>query len=146
MNKQHLGSKITIKIFRLIFYICAVFFLLMAAGMIFFPHFLLRGTLGNNANPVIIGMFRGAGGSIAPYSVLYYLAARRPFKLKWAFYIIALANVFAIILDLSSVFLGEYKFSNAMIDLPFEVLSLVGVTLFWTKIRFMNEDERKLYK
>lgn len=113
--------------------------------MIFFPHLLLRETVGNNTNPVIIGMLRGSGGSIVPYSVLYYLTAKRPFRMKWAFYIIALANIFAIILDLISVFFGEYTFSNAMIDLPFETLSLVGIIIFWTKIRFITEEDKNLH-
>jgi hypothetical protein len=115
----------------------------MSIGLVFFPHIILRGTLGSNVNPTLLGILRGAGGSILPYSLLYFMTARRPFKLIWAFYIIALANIIAIILDFSSVIMDEYKFSNAMIDVPFEVISLIGILLFWKNFRFIKKEEEK---
>lgn len=120
-----------IKAFKIIFYFCAVYFFLMGAGLIFFPEFLIIGTAGAEVNPTIIGMLRGAGGSIVPYSLLYMLVAMDPFKRMWAMPVIAVANVIAIILDFGSVFLGEYKLSYAMIDVPVEFLSLTGIILCW---------------
>jgi hypothetical protein len=43
---------------------------MMGTGLIFFPRFLIRGLSESDANPIIIGMLRGAGGSILPYSLL----------------------------------------------------------------------------
>jgi hypothetical protein len=64
---------------------------------------------------------------------LYILIALDPYNRQWALYIIFLANVIAIILDFGSVILGEYKLSYAMIDVPFEMMSITGIVLiFWT--------------
>jgi hypothetical protein len=78
-------------------------------------------------------MLRGAGGSIIPYSLIYVLIALKPVERRWAAYIIALANGIAIILDFTSVLIGEYKFVYAMFDVPIEVLSLLVIILFYTR-------------
>ena len=49
---------------RAAFYFCSVYFLLMGALLIFAPEMATR-TAGEQ-NPLIIGMLRGAGGSIVP--------------------------------------------------------------------------------
>ncbi len=51
----------------------------------------------------------------------------------WALPIILFANVTAIILDIVSLILGEYKFSYAMYDIPVEAMSLIGISIIWTK-------------
>lgn len=50
----------------------------------------------------------------------------------------SLANIIAIILDFGSVIMGEYKLSHAMINVPFELISLGGILLFWTKAEFSS--------
>ena len=113
---------------RIIFYVCAIYFFLMGAALIAVPHLVTH--VAGRQSPIILGMLRGAGGSIVPYSLLYVLAANRPLQRRWAVYIIALANLIAIALDLISVFLGEYLFQYALLDIPIEVLSLFAIVLF----------------
>jgi len=96
---------------------------------------MVKGVAGVDVNPTIIGMLRGAGGSIVPYALLYIFIARKPAERAWAFYVIGFANVVAIILDFSSVALGEYQFAYAMYDVPVEVLSLVAIFLFRYALR-----------
>jgi hypothetical protein len=60
----------------------------------------------------------------------------------WAVYVIGLANVLAIAVDLFSVRLGEYSLSNAMIDIPVEVLSLLAILLFQWQIRRHRNSNR----
>ena len=139
MQNNQLLSGSSLTIFRLIFYCCAVYFLLMGIGLIFLPNLLVKGFAGADLNPTIIGMLRGAGGSIIPYSLLYIMIARKLYIRKWAMTIIAFANVVAIILDFGSVLMDEYKLSYAMIDVPFEVLSLGAIILFLTKTRSMDK-------
>jgi hypothetical protein len=122
-------------IFRIIFYFCAFYFFLMGFTLIFFPVFITKGFSNNNINPTILGMLRGAGGSIIPYSLLYIMIANKPFDRKWALYIILTANVIAICLDTASILFSEYKLSNAMIDLPFELISILGIILIWIRIK-----------
>jgi len=112
----------------------------MGASLIFIPRFLLRSFSNVDVNPTIIGMLRGAGGSIIPYSLLYILIALNPYKQQWALYFILLANTVAILLDLGSVVLGEYKFSYAMIDLPFEIISITGIVIIWIIIRITRKQ------
>jgi len=121
--------KTRLLIFRAIFYFCAVYFFLMGSGLIFFPHLLIKATAGSEVSPVIIGILRGAGGSVIPYSLFYLIIGKNPYKKLWALNIIAFANIIAIILDLGSVFLDEYRFSYAMIDVPVELLSLTGIIM-----------------
>ena len=122
-------------VFRFIFYFCAFYFFLMGFSLIFFPEFITRGFSNNEINPTIIGMLRGAGGSIIPYSLLYIMIAKKPFERKWALYVILTANVIAICLDTASILFSEYKFSNAMIDLPVELISILGIGIIWIKIK-----------
>ena len=72
-------------------------------------------------------MLRGAGGATIPYSLFYILIAVKPVQRKWALTVIGFANVVAIILDLASVFMNEYKLAYAMYDIPVETLSLIGI-------------------
>lgn len=121
-------------IFRIIFIFCAFYFFLMGASLIFIPEFLLKGINNTPVNPTIIGMLRGAGGSIIPYSLLYIFIALDPLKKSWALYVVLIANISAILLDLGSVIIGEYNILNAMIDLPVELISVIGIILvFWIK-------------
>ncbi|MCD4773767.1 MAG: hypothetical protein K8R41_10340 [Bacteroidales bacterium] len=143
MQNNQLLSGPSLIVFRLIFYCCAIYFLLLGIGLVFFPYLLVKGTAGVDVSPTIIGMLRGAGGSLLPYSLLYFMIARKPFIRKWALNIIALANIVAIILDFGSVLMDEYKFSYAMIDVPIEVLSLGGILIILAKIRSMEKKESK---
>jgi hypothetical protein len=122
-------------VFRIIFYFCAFYFFLMGFSLIFFPEFITKGFSNNDINPTIIGMLRGAGGSIIPYSLLYIMIANKPFDRKWALYIILTANAIAICLDTVSIIFIEYKISNAMIDLPVELISILGIIIIWIKIK-----------
>jgi hypothetical protein len=126
-------SKAYLPWFRIIFYFCAFYFFMMGAMLVFFPHFLVRNVAGGEISPVIIGMLRGAGGSIIPYSFFYIFIALKPLERRWAAYIIALANLIAIILDFTSVLIGEYKFSYAMVDVPVELLSLLMIVMFYIR-------------
>jgi hypothetical protein len=127
-------SKTISRIVKIIFSFCAFYFLLMGISLIFLPEFLIRGVVDAPINPTIIGMLRGAGGSIIPYSLLYIFIALDPFKKSWALFVILAANIIAILLDLVSVIIGEYNMLNAIIDLPVEIISIIGIILiFWTK-------------
>jgi hypothetical protein len=130
--------------FRIIFYFCAFYFFLMGFSLIFFPVFITRGFSNNDIHPTIIGMLRGAGGSIIPYSLLYVMTANKPFERKWALYIILTANVIAICLDTASILFSEYKVSNAMIDLPIELISILGITIIWIKIKSLTNKLPRL--
>jgi hypothetical protein len=50
----------------------------MGVGLIFLPRFFIKGFSEVDINPIIIGMLRGAGGSILPYSLLYIMIALNP--------------------------------------------------------------------
>ena len=115
----------------------------MGVGLIFLPRFLIQGFSEVDVNPIIIGMLRGAGGSILPYSLLYIMIALSPFRRLWALYIILLANVTAITLDLGSLILGEYKLSYAMIDIPIEILSIIGIVIIWLNQKLLKADNIK---
>jgi hypothetical protein len=97
-----------------------------------FPAFISR--IAGPQDPIILGMLRGAGGSIIPYSLLYVIVARSPLRRRWAATVIAVANMAAIVLDFLSVYLGEYRLSYAMFDVPVEVLSLLLMILLLVKI------------
>jgi len=138
-TNKFLVTKTIPRIVKIIFIFCAVYFFLMGTSLVFLPGFLLKGISDTPINPTIIAILRGAGGSIIPYSLLYIFIALNPYKKFWALYVILLANLIAIILDLGSVLIGEYKVSNAMIDLPIELISIIGITLiFWTNKKFSN--------
>ena len=126
------------EIIKIIFYLCAIYFLLMGSSLIFLPNFLIRSLTDSEINPAIIGMLRGAGGSIIPYSLLYLLIAGSPYKREWALGIIFLANILAICLDIASLLIEEYRFSYAMIDLPFELVSISCIIVAWFNIRIKS--------
>jgi len=139
MEKNVAITGSTITIFRIIFYCCSFYFLLMGLSLIFIPELLVQSTSGGNVSPTIIGMLRGAGGSVLPYSLLYILIVRNPISRLWAMWVIVTANIIAIFLDFGSVFLDEYKLSYAMLDVPVEVLSLIGILIIWIKIRSIRK-------
>jgi hypothetical protein len=122
-------------LFRIVFYLCSVYFLLMGAGMVLFPHLLVRGVAGTEVSPAIIGMLRGSGGAVIPYALIYFLVAKEPRTRRWGLWIIATANVLAIILDTGSVLLEEYTLGYALIDLPVELLSLIAIIVIWVALR-----------
>jgi len=126
-------------VFRIVCYLCALYFLTMGLALMLFPAFICR--VAGPQNPVILGMLRGAGGSIIPYSLLYVFAARSPLTRPWALIVIAVANVVAIGLDLLSVRLGEYKLSYAMLDVPMEALSLLLMLLVLVKCMGRGQPE-----
>lgn len=117
--------------FRVVCYVCALYFLAMGLGLMLFPAFIAR--IAGPQNPIILGVLRGAGGSIVPYALLYLLLARSPLTRRWAATVIAVANTAAIVLDIASVYLGEYRWSYALIDIPVEALSLLLTVLFLIK-------------
>ena len=57
-------------LFRIVFYFCSVYFLLMGAGMVLFPQLLVRGVAGTEVSPAMIGMLRGSGGAVIPYALI----------------------------------------------------------------------------
>lgn len=128
MARSH---RILLLVFRIVCYLCALYFLAMGLALMLFPAFIT--TVAGPQNPVILGMLRGAGGSIIPYSLLYVLVARSPCTRRWAAIVIAVANALAIVLDSLSVFLGEYRLSYAMLDIPVEALSLLVMVLVLMK-------------
>ena len=141
MNEKNISpTNTTPRAFKIIFYVCAVYFFVMGSSLIFLPGLLIRGFSNSEVNPIIIGMLRGAGGSIIPYSLLYILIILNPFNRKWALSFILLANVIAIFLDIGSFLLGEYKLSYAMIDLPIELMSIIGIIIIWIKIKIVNKQ------
>lgn len=123
-------QKRNLVIFRIVFYFLAFYFFLMGLMLALFPQILTK--IAGEQHPIILGMLRGAGGSIIPYSLLYIFIAAKPLKRRWAAYIIAFANVIAIILDFASVFLKEYLLSYAMIDVPLEFVSLITIIIFYS--------------
>jgi hypothetical protein len=123
-------QKVFLFLFRTIFCICAIFFFLMGILMMVFPELVTKNA--GVQHPLILGLLRGTGGMIIGTTLFYILVAIRPFERKWAAVIIAFGNIMAILLDLVSVQLGEYQFSHAMIDIPFEILSLLTIILFYS--------------
>jgi hypothetical protein len=112
---------------RVVCYLCALYFFAMGLALVLAPGFITR--VAGPQPPVILGMLRGAGGSIVPYALLYVAIARSPQAHRWAIRVVAVANVMAISLDMLSVHLGEYQLSHAMFDLPVEALSLLVMLL-----------------
>ncbi|MBU0742353.1 hypothetical protein KKG45_12755 [bacterium] len=117
--------------FRVVCYVCALYFLAMGLALVLFPAFIAR--IAGPQDPVILGMLRGAGGSIVPYSLLYVFVARSPLTRRWAAAVIAAANILAIALDMLSVYLGEYRLGYAMLDVPVEAASLLMMLLLSVK-------------
>jgi hypothetical protein len=123
-------SKLALSAFRIALFFMAFYFFAMGLALILFPQFLTRMVGGEHGT--ILGMLRGSGGSIIPYSFMYILVAIKPLEGRWLAFIIVCANVLAIILDFTSVFLKEYQISHAMIDAPFELLSLFVLAKFYS--------------
>jgi len=121
------------KIYKNILFLLAFYFFIMGAFLALFPNLLLTG-LNQNANSAILGIIRGAGGATIPYALLYIFLAIKPEESKGVKYSILLANVLAIILDLSSIFFSEFTPMQAMIDLPVEVISLTIIIVFHNKL------------
>jgi hypothetical protein len=117
----------------------AFYFFMMGLMLALFPQFLTQ--VAGEQHGIILGMLRGAGGSIIPYSLIYILIAIKPLKRGLLAYIIALANVIAIVLDFTSVFLKEYLFIYAMLDVPFELLSLFAIVIFYS-FPFVKKQSR----
>jgi hypothetical protein len=113
-------------LFQLICHLCALFFLAMGVLLVGFPEVATRAA--GEQSPLVCGMLRGAGGSLLPYCLLYVLVAADPMSRRWGVGVIALANTVAIGLDLLSVYLGEYRLTWAMFDLPIEVVSLAAMS------------------
>ena len=103
----------------------------MGLVLMLFPAFITR--IAGSQDPIILGMLRGAGGSIVPYSLLYIFVARSPLTRRWAVMVIAAANIIAIVLDFVSVYLSEYRLSYTMFDVPIEALSLLLMILLLVK-------------
>lgn len=122
-------SKPGLFLFRIVFCICAVYFFLMGMLLMIFPELATKNA--GVQHPMILGILRGTGGSILGSTVLYILIALRPFERRWAAIVIACANVFAIVLDLTSVRLGEFTLDHAMIDIPVETVSFMTIAVFY---------------
>jgi hypothetical protein len=129
-------SRLSLFLFRAIFYLCAAYFFLMGMLMMLVPELVTKNA--GAQHPMILGILRGTGGSILGSTVFYILVALRPFERKWAAVIIAFANILAILLDFISVHLGEYTLDHAMIDVPVETLSFLTIVVFYLKHRNTN--------
>jgi len=141
MRTNELSSQKTIQLIsKMIFIFCAFYFFIMGISLIFLPNIILKGFSHGDINQTIVGMLRGAGGAILPYSLLYIMFVLDPHNRQWVLYVILVANIIAIILDFVSFIISEYKFSNAMIDLPFEVLSIIGIVLFFLTIKITKRS------
>jgi hypothetical protein len=130
--------KSALLVFRTIFSVCAVYFLLMGLLMMIFPELVTKSA--GVQHPMIFGILRGIGGSILGSTVFYILVALRPFERRWAAFVIAFANVLAITLDVLSVHLGEYTLDHAMIDVPIETLSFLTIVVFYSLHRSQNVE------
>ncbi|RPI00341.1 MAG: hypothetical protein EHM72_09505 [Calditrichaeota bacterium] len=124
---------------RIVMYFMAFYFFTMGLALILFPQFLTRAA--GEPSGRILGMLRGAGGSIIPYSLMYILVAIKPLERRGFALIIACANILAVIIDFTSVYLKEYQISQAMIDVPFELLSLFVLVKFYS-----NQGVKQLLK
>jgi hypothetical protein len=125
--------KLSLFIFRTIFFICAIFFFLMGILMMIFPELVTKNA--GMQHPMILGILRGIGGSILGSTIFYILIALKPFERRWAAIIIGCANILAIVLDLISVHLGEFTLDHAMIDIPIEILSFLTIVIFYSVYR-----------
>lgn len=139
LNNNTLKTRLII--FRIVLFFMAFYFFIMGIMLALFPHILTK--VAGEQHGIILGILRGAGGSIIPYSLMYIFIAIKPFERRWLAYIIVLANVIAIILDFTSVFLKEYLFIYAMIDVPFELLSLLAIVIFYSIPEVKERTENK---
>jgi len=115
--------------FRVICYLCGFYFFLMGLLLILFPQMAIKNSGVNH--PMILGILRGTGGAVIISLVWYILIALKPLELRFIAFIIAFANILAIVLDLVSVALGEYTWSGAMMDIPIELLSFFTIVIFY---------------
>ncbi len=115
--------------FRIICYLCGFYFFLMGLFLILFPQMAIKNSGVNH--PMILGILRGTGGAVIISLVWYILIALKPLELRFIAFILAFANVLAIVLDLVSVALGEYTLSHSMMDIPIELLSLFTIVIFY---------------
>lgn len=129
---QHV-PKSSLFLFRIVLYIGAVYFLLMGAMLIFFPQVVTKSA--GVQHPLVLGILRGAGGSVIIFPIFYVLIAMKPSERRWAAYVIVFANIFAVALDLISVSLGEYALSHAMLDIPIEVVSFLVIIVFYSRYK-----------
>jgi hypothetical protein len=143
-NKNFHSRKETPGAVRIILYFCAFYFFMMGTALIFFPEFITRGLSGSAISPAITGMLRGAGGSIIPYSLLYIMIINKPYERNWALNIILTANIIAVCLDIISVLFSEYKISNAFIDLPVELISILGIVMIRFRIKSFSDKHPEL--
>jgi len=131
--------------FRIVLFFMAFYFFAMGLMLVLFPQVLTR--VAGEQHGITLGMLRGAGGSIIPYSFMYILVAIKPLEARWIAIIIGCANVLAIILDFTSVILKEYQISYAMIDVPFELISLFIIVYFYSipgvKLLIKNGNNKK---
>ena len=143
-NSNYNPSPVLRIIFRSVLFFMAFYFFMMGFMLAFFPELLTR--VAGQLPGIIIGMLRGAGGSIIPYALIYILVTLNPRENRRLAYVIVLANGLAIILDLVSVYLGEYLFVYAMIDLPFELASLLTIVIYYylqnrRRIKIQSSEE-----
>ncbi len=115
--------------FRIICYLCGSYFFLMGLLLIISPQLATKNA--GVQHPMILGILRGTGGAVIISLVWYILIALKPLELRFIAFIIAFANVLAIVLDLVSVALGEYTLSHAMLDIPVELLSFFTIVIFY---------------
>jgi hypothetical protein len=128
--------KLTLLLFRTILCVCAIYFFLMGMMMMIYPDLVTKNA--GVQHPMILGILRGIGGSILGSTIFYILIALKPFDRRWAAFIIAFANILAIVLDFTSVRLGEYSLNDTMIDVPIETLSFLTIVIFYSVYR--NQD------
>ncbi len=115
--------------FRIICYLCGFYFFLMGLLLILFPQMAIKNSGVNH--PMISGILRGTGGAVIISTVWYIIIAKKPLENKIIAIVIACANLLAIILDFTSVVLGEYTWSHAMIDIPVELVSFLTLAIFY---------------
>jgi hypothetical protein len=123
-------------LFRIIFFICAIYFFLLGMMMIIFPELVTKNA--GEQHPLVLGILRGSGGAVIISTIFYVLIAMKPFERRWVAFIIAFANLLAIVLDFISVLLGEYTLSHAMIDIPIETLSFLIIIIFYSIFKTKN--------
>lgn len=128
-----------IKLFRLVLSFMAFYFFVMGLMLLIFPQMLTKSA--GAQHPIILGMLRGAGGSIIPYSLFYIYVVLKPFERRWAAFILAIANIIAMFCDLYSVFVGEYLLIYAMIDFPFEMVSFLMILVFYFHVSRKERSE-----
>jgi hypothetical protein len=115
--------------FRIVLYLCGLYFFLMGLLLLVFPQLAIKNT--GVQNPTILGILRGTGGSVLFSSVWYIMIAQKPIERRLIAFIMAVANIWAVVLDLITVALREFTMSHAMIDIPVELLSFFAIVTFY---------------